>query len=1002
MWMALVFAAVVSGGGEPSPVVFARDVRPILAGSCFKCHGPDEAARQGGLRLDEREAAVAELRDRQGRGRGAFAIVPGDAARSEVIRRIRSADAGERMPPVEVSPHGLGAEAVAVLERWIESGAGWSEHWSVTPLREPALPEVRDESWARRRLDRFVLWRLEREGLGPSAEASAAVLLRRVSLDLVGLPPTPEEVAAFERDPSEAGYGRAVERLLGSEAFGEKWARWWLDLARYADTKGYEKDERRTMWPYRDWVIRSLNADMGMDEFARRQLAGDMLEGASQADRIASAFHRNTMTNDEGGTDDEEFRVAAVVDRVNTTMEVWQGLTAGCAQCHTHKYDAITQTEYYKLFAVFNTTEDRDQPDDSPTELILGSEEMAELGRVRGRISEVESGIAGALPGVDEPGLWAMPGAPEEEGEARARVWFDDMLPSNANRQVEGLASPWPWTTEAPAGSSGERVFGGAATGAAQAFLTDAYPGLEVRAGDRLWAEVWIDPANPPSEIMLQWYAGSEMWEHRATWGEARLTYGGKAGTASRFRVGDLPRSGEWVRVEVSAESVGLVGARVTGWAFSQFGGRVLWDRAGLVSRWAIDLRHGESIARWLELERAREGRGLPGAVRDAVVKGEKEWSAEERRVVLEYYRRRVHAATVAAIAPMERELVGLRERERGLVARGAVVPVMKEMAEKRRTHRLVRGSYRSPAEEVSAGAPALVASRVGWEPRDRLEMARWLFDEKNPLTARVLANRVWEQVFGVGLVETVEDFGVQGEWPAHPELLDEVAVRLRDGGWSLKGLLREIVMSATYRQTSAAPTALRERDPGNRLLARGPRFRLDGETLRDQALAASGLLSRKMYGPPVFPRQPEGLWMMIYSGDRWRTSEGEDAHRRSVYTFWRRTVPYPSLATFDAPSREVCVSRRIRTNTPLQALVTLNDPVFVECAEAMARRVSAGGGSVGERVERAFRLAASRGPTAAERSRLERVVERLGGDGRAWAGMCAVVLNLDEVLTKE
>ncbi|MFN0131499.1 MAG: PSD1 and planctomycete cytochrome C domain-containing protein [Phycisphaerales bacterium] len=1011
-------AALVARGQPPTqvppqrPILFARDVRPILAGACFKCHGPDEAARQAGLRLDEREEAVAERAGRDGRPNGLFAILPGDPARSEIIRRIRSTDPDLRMPPPDVNPHGLKVDDAALLERWITQGAPWSEHWSLSPLAARPAPPVRDERWPRSTLDRWVLARLEGDGLTPSPEASRAVLLRRASLDIIGLPPTPEKVAEFEADASDGAYERAVDRLLASDRFGEKWARWWLDLARYADTKGYEKDERRTMWPYRDWVIRALNADMPMDRFARDQLAGDMLPGASLDDRVASAFHRNTMTNDEGGTDDEEFRTAAVVDRVNTTMEVWQGLTAGCAQCHTHKFDPITHTDYFKLFALFNSTEDRDLPDDSPTELILSDADRAELDRVRARIDELDRTIAAALPNEADESLWQIPPPPLESTEAELRVWIDDRLPTGSNRHVEGLPGPWPWVTKGPKRASGERVFGGTATAAAQAYITDAYPPLEVRPGDRLFAEVYIDAANPPSEIMLQWFAGDSGWEHRATWGEARLTYGGTDGTASRRRIGDLPTAGQWVRLEFAAEDVGLAGARVSGWAFSQFGGTVHWDRAGVLSKLPIDTRHTISAARWLDIERQREGRGLPAAVRDAAMKAVEAWTTEDRRTVMDFYLRRVHAPTVAAIAPMEREHVALKERERKLVDRGAVVPIMKELVEKRPTHRFVRGSYRSPAEPVSPGAPRMLTERVGWEPNDRLELATWLFDSRNPLTARALANRVWEQMFGTGLVETVEDFGVQGQWPSHPELLDELAIGLRDGGWSLKALVRRIVTSATYRQSSAASAALLERDPANQLLARGPRFRLDGETLRDQALAASGLLSPKMFGKPVFPLQPDGLWIMIYSGDKWTTSDGEDRHRRSLYTFWRRTVPYPSMTTFDAPSREVCVSRRIRTNTPLQALVTLNDPVFVECARAMAARVMARGGEDAARIDYAFRLAAARAPTAAERDRLILLLERLKQEAAAndpaargqsaWAGLCAVLLNLDEVLTKE
>lgn len=762
--------ASASDGPTPGRTIeFARDVRPILASNCFACHGPDEKTRQAGLRLDTHEGALEVVR-------------PGNADASSLIRHVLSDDPSERMPPPEVSERGLSDQQFGILRAWINEGVSWGEHWSFLPPVSQPPPAVSSPDWVRRDLDALVLAALDDAGLPASASADRRTLARRVSLDLTGLPPDPARVDAFVSDPRPDAYEQLVDELLASPHYGEKWARWWLDLARYADTKGYEKDERRTMWPYRDWVVRALNDDMPMDRFAALQLAGDMLPDASESDLVATAFHRNTMTNDEGGTDDEEFRTAAVIDRVNTTMEIWQGLTMACAQCHTHKFEPITHTDYFRVFAIFNNTEDADRyPVESPV-LPLPSKEQQE------RIEALKAEIA------------------------------------------------------------------------------------------RLEAAAASEPAIAP------------------------------------------------------------------------------------------------------ELEpKLAEARGSLGTVQSAVPE----------------------------------------------------LPIMRELAgdQRRVTRVFTGGSYLNPADEVSPGVPDRFARVSESHPANRAELAAWLFDPDNPLTGRTLANRVWEQVWGIGIVETVEDLGTQGAWPSNQPLLDHLAIRFMEGNWSLKRLLREIVTSSTYMQSSDVSPQLLERDPANRLLARGPRTRLDAETIRDQALAASGLLSRRMYGPSVFPYQPPGLWIMIYSGDQWATSPGEDKHRRSLYTFIRRTVPHPAMTTFDAPSREVCVSRRLRTNTPLQAMVTLNDPQFVECAQALARVALASPGDDAARLSLAMRRVLARPPSPDEqgmlldalrelRSRFDAAPEDAlpaatdpigplpeGVDAREaapWTVLCSVILNLDEALTKE
>jgi mono/diheme cytochrome c family protein len=767
-------------------VRYNRDIRPILSNRCFKCHGPD--LKKGGLDLQSRDSATRELKS------GHIAVVPGKSADSELITRVSAEDASERMPPKGKGER-LTPEQIAKLRAWIDQGARWEEHWAyVKPVRPP-LPPVTNLGWVRNAIDRFVLARLDREGLAPSPEADRPALLRRASLDLIGLPPTPQEVDAFVSDPSPDAYEKAVDRLLASPHYGEHQARPWLDQARYADTNGYEKDDRRTIWPYRDWVIRAFNRDLPFDRFTIEQIAGDLLPGATPEQRIATGFHRNSMVNTEGGTDDEEFRVAAVVDRVNTTMEVWMGTTIHCAQCHNHKYDPFTQAEFYRLFAFFNSTEDR------------------------GRSNEP------ILP------------LPTPEQAARQR---------------------------------------------------------------QLQAEIARPHALPVTPDPLA---------------------------------------------------------------------------AALLAKLAQD------------------------------------------------------------------RLTALRKQEADI--RPASTLVMKELAKPRLTHILIRGNHQKKGELTTPGVPAKLhplppsPQPLSAEGRgagseglpNRLALARWLVDPNNPLVGRVTMNRIWARYFGRGFVETSEDFGVQGELPTHPELLDWLATELIAQKWSLKAMHRLIVTSATYRQSARVTPRLYERDPYNRLFARGPRFRMDAEMVRDNALAISGLLHRKIGGPSVFPYQPDGVWFNPYSRDKWEMSTNGDEYRRGLYTFWRRTAPYAAFMAFDAPSREVACERRPRTNTPLQALAILNDKAFVEPAAALARRLMAEvKGTEQDRAAYGFRLCVSREPSAVElRHLLELYRDNLNKYQKdpaaakllatsglseppkemdtaqlaAWTVVANVLLNLDETITK-
>jgi len=764
------------------PVDFDREIRPILSEHCYACHGPDEKARKAELRLDRKEDV---FRDRSGYA----VIVPAQVEESELIERITSDDPDEMMPPPKVKKP-LSGKQIDLLRRWVAEGAKWEGHWSYALPASVPTPLVKDRQWPRNSIDHFVLARLEGEGLRPAPEVDRATLIRRVSLDLIGLPPTPGEVDAFENDCGPGAYERVVDRLLASPHYGERQARPWLDQARYADTNGYEKDSGRSIWPYRDWVIHAFNRDLPFDRFTVEQIAGDLLPNATTDQRIATGFHRNSILNAEGGVDDEEFRVAAIVDRVNTTMQVWMGTTFTCAQCHDHKYDPFSQKEYFQLFAFFNNTADG------------------------GRKT-----------------------APE-------------------------LSLPTP-----------------------------------------------------------------EQFAKQA---------------------------------EIRAELV----------------------------RWQTQL--------------------------DQATKASAKTPSAEKETKLK---------------PIRDQIAALKKQE--AAGQPATTMVMQELPQPRATTVLIRGSYNVKGEPVSPAVPKVLHPLSPDQPLNRLGLARWLVDSRNPLVGRVIMNRLWAQDFGRGIVETSEDFGVQGEPPSHPELLAWLAKEFKRQAWSLKAMQRLLVTSATYRQSSRVTPDRLERDPYNRLFSRGPRFRMEAEMVRDQALAVSGLLKRTIGGPSVFPHQPDGIWFVPYSTDRWIESHNGDQFRRGLYTFWRRSAPYPAFIAFDAPSREVSCERRSRTNTPLQALATLNDPAFVQPAAALARRIVAESkGTIEDHAVHAFRLVLVRKPFPAElghlvelyRENLDRyrrdpaaakAMAMMGlatiasADGphkpeiAAWTVVANVLLNLDETLTK-
>jgi mono/diheme cytochrome c family protein len=1148
-WSLPLVALAEPGAAKPAKVDFRRDVLPVLSTRCFHCHGPDEGSREAKLRLDVREDA---LKDRD----GFQAIVPGNIKKSEMIVRITSDDEDEVMPPKK-HDRPLTAGEVDILKRWIESGADYELHWSfVKPKRAP-LPEVSAGSNVRNAIDHFVAHALPAAGLSQSPEADRFTLLRRVSLDLTGLPPTPAELEAFAKDAAPDAYERAVDRLLASTAYGEKWARMWLDLARFADSSGYGSDQvRMNMWPYRDWVISAFNRNVPYDRFSLEQLAGDLLPNATMEQVVATAFHRNTMTQNEGGTDDEEYRVAAVKDRVGTTMQTWMGLTANCAQCHTHKFDPISHKEYYQLFAIFNQTEDADRADESPKVPLVTKNEETQRAKIQAEITALEAKMKQASPQLEEE----MHGW---EAQMAKPVNWQPLAVSEALTREGKLESQADGSLKAPAQLlAAEKYTLKATTPLRQvtAFRLEVLPEKEGgqvgrSPGNAVLTEfqVSVGPAgNGPVRgryvrIEHQPKAWLQIAEVQALKGAENAALKGKA-TQSTVSHGGSPEKAidgktdgvfdngsvihnaqddpsPWWEVDLGADEpldklvvwnraeVGerIIGARVivldgkrrevfsqtidkkpkanvefepakgialnletatatyaqsgfgpegaldgkpkTGWAFAG-----ATDRAhtavfalskpvdlGPDTALTITLRqdyggqHNLARFRLTATDQAGPVRELPENIRAILALEPSEREQKQREELLAFF-----GPMSKAFAEVQKVIDGKRAELAKI--KPVELPIMKEKPANawRKSHVLAKGNFMAPTDEVKAGLPVSygpLPAVKGDEAVNRLTLARWILNPENPLTARVAVNRFWAQIFGVGLTETEEDFGTQGQFPSHPELLDWLAVAFQSPrnpdpaqlgfGWDVKALLKFIVTSHTYRQSSKVSDAAAQKDTRNRYLSHYPRRRLEAEAIRDQAMALSGLLSRKFGGPSVYPPQPDGLWSVAFNGgqDSYPTSKGEDRYRRGLYTFWRRIAPNPTMVTFDAPSREICTIRRVPTNTPLQAFVTLNDPVFVECAQALARRVQREAkGDVNARLKWALQLVLGRPALDAHVAALkelydaELLVYRQNAEAAkqlatgvelplpanadpaelaAWTVVANVLLNLDGVLMK-
>ncbi|MBT4012520.1 MAG: DUF1553 domain-containing protein [Planctomycetaceae bacterium] len=1141
-------ATGVSAAEQPS-VDFNR-VRAILSSQCFTCHGPDPAERQGDLRLD--------IPNTVGDQAGSHSVLtPGKPLAGELLRRIQSTDPDERMPPVDFG-QGVSAEELDILKQWIESGAEYKRHWSYAAPTKPDTTKLEKSKWMRNEIDTFVLARMKTQGLKPNSEADRYALIRRLSLDLTGLPPTLQEVDAFVTDSSKQAYENLVDRLLASNKYGERWAAMWLDLARYADSAGYANDPQRTIWLYRDWVINAFNTNMPFDQFTIEQIGGDLLEDASEQNIVATAFHRNTLTQSEGGTNDEEFRNSAVVDRVNTTMQVWMGTTIRCAQCHNHKYDPISQEEYFKFFAFFNNTEDADRADEQPLLSLFTAVQKESKSRLQ---DELESWKGKTQPSVKQLAeqLASWRSASNEEvqwqglipttqkstsGKTELTVSSDGVINSSGETQTtesyELTFSSLPKSITAirlealtaevlPAGGPGRAGNGNfvltelsASVGApADEAPVGKIVRIDLPGKQKMIHVAEIEVFSKGSNIALQGVAkqsstgfGGEV--KRANDGNTDGRY--DAGSVTHTEIEDNP----WIEIELkeamAIDSISIwnrtdnnVQKRLDGFEISILDAQrdLVWkkvfakapdknvdveisgllpvvfasasatfeqresgkigqfsvekaidgDRTHVSAGWAVGGEIGQDniavfvikkplkpkLDTTLKLTLSQSYPNHPlGKFRISVtgstgnvavlpksisVLGDRSWDqleVLEQDLVREYYQRNIppDAAVTKKVAELEKAITDMRP---------TTVPVMKELTGKKRrkTNIQLRGNFEVIEGEVTEGTPSAFHPFPDDASRNRLELARWLVAAENPLTGRVVVNRYWEQLFGQGIVGTSEEFGIQGAMPTHPQLLDWLAVTFtKDYAWDVKRLLKTIVMSATYRQSAEVTTDHNEIDPFNLYLARGPRFRLSAEMIRDQALSVSGLLSDKMYGPSVRPPRPQlGLKAAFGGSTDWATSDGEDKFRRGVYTQWRRSLPYPSMATFDAPNRNVCTISRGRTNTPLQALVTLNDPVYIETAQSLARRIIAeGGNSIESQAIYGFRLVLARPPYEAERKRIialyERVAKQYADDPRsaqdiatvpigpltegvdmisaaAWTVVGNVLLNLDETLAK-
>ena len=1048
-FVALLCVATHASANEIS---FNRDIRPILSANCYACHGPDKKAREADRRLDTREGALAE-------SEGVRAIVPGNIEQSELVIRISSNDRDEIMPPPK-SDKKLTAQQIALLKQWIKDGAQYEAHWSLIAPKRPKVPGDSDfkfqisdwekrepergaklrerekefQAWPRNPIDNFILARLLQEGLAPSPEASRTTQIRRLSYDLTGLPPTPAEIEAFLSNTSHGShesYGNLADKLLASSRYGERMARDWLDLSRYADTHGYHLDGGRDMWLWRNWVIKAFNENKPFDQFTIEQFAGDLLPNATEEQKIATGFHRNAMINFEGGALPEEYLTYYIKDRVTTTATAYLGLTLQCAECHDHKFDPVTQKEFYQLYAFFNAVPengiDGSKGNAAPLLRVAGPGEKSKLAPLEAEKAAAERALADVGPRLD----------------AEQRKWEEGLA---ANARIAWM----------PLDPLEVKSHGGAT-------LTKLEDKSVLASGE--------NPATDVYEFVARVNGTGMSGLRLETLPDASLAGGGTGRAVN----------GNFVLSGIEAEAVSLTdpkakspvklvraaadysqrnyeiekaidGDKNSGWAVdgpTRKGANTAWFAAekpfGFPGGTELRVRlRFESPTHQHAIGRARlayttaadpvpQNGALPANMQAILALPSTQRSAQQQEELRKHFREKISTEAATLNARIAARQKAIEDFQKAI----PTVMVMQEAAKPRDSFVLVRGQYNQHGEKVAPDVPASLPALPAGAPRNRLGFAKWLVDPANPLVARVTVNRLWQSIMGTGIVKTTQDFGSQGEWPSHPELLDWLATEFVESGWDVKHIVKLIVTSATYQQASRLTPELRERDPENRLYARGPRFRLGAEEIRDSALFLSGLLVEKIGGPSVRPYQPPGLWEELssrqdsdkFSAQKFVQDHGESLYRRSLYTFWKRTSPPPSLTTFDAPDREKCIVGRERTNTPLQALVLMNDPTYVEAARKLAERMMKEGGvAPAERVAIAFRLATARMPSESETRALVQLFEKqrarfaaapeqasvllaVGESSRndkldpaelaAWTSVASTILNLDETVTK-
>ncbi len=1010
-------------------IQFNRDIRPILADKCFACHGLDASHREADLRLDTEDGTRKA-------SFGSAAVVPGDLEKSELWVRITAEDVDERMPPVD--SHKILSEAeIALLKRWLEEGATYQRHWSLEPQVPFAIPSV--VTGGSNPIDAFIVERLQREGLTLSDEAGKHILVRRIAFALTGLPPTPTEVEAFLADSSPDAYETLVDRYLNSLHFGEEMARHWLDVARYADTHGLHLDNERQMWAYRDWVVQSFNQNKRFDEFTVEQLAGDMLPNPTTDQLIATGFNRCNVTSSEGGSIDAELIFRYAVDRTSTTAQTWLGLTAGCAVCHDHKFDPISQREFYTMYAFFNSAADPAMDGNTlltePVMKLESAEDREKLAGLDRQLADLQSKIDSQAATIcyDDPAEIQPPPQPV----AIETLWMEDDFPASG-RALASPGHPTKFVSVADGANifSGDRALKRSDAGLAQDVWEQASVPLVVPADATIFAHVFLEPENLPQTIMVQFYKNG--WLHRAVWGDYDVIPWGAPNTTEKVSMGSMPEAGKWIRLEIPVAKIGLqTGDQLTGFATTQFGGTVLWDKIGVAGTSDPSNDAQRSFAAWWKQSSGKDTGGLPAELNLAAKAGpETNPDATIRQQLLVWYLHNICIDTRPQFAEMDSEVARINAERETVNNSIPSTFVYRDLQKPRESFVMLRGQYDKPGEKVEPGVPAIlppIKISAGQTQPTRLDLANWIVAPENPLTARVEVNRIWQQFFGVGLVKTSADFGTQGEPPSHPEFLDWLAVRFRESGWDVKALVRMIVTSKAFRQSSRVTEELYKRDPENRLLARSPRLRLDAEQIRDNALFVSCLINLEVGGKGVKPYQPANIWEPVgFVGSNTRVymqDSGQALYRRSLYTFYKRTAPPPFMVNFDAPNREMSCTRRERSNTPLQALQLMNDVQHVEAARALAQRMIVEGGETHkDRITFAYRTLLARQPgeqeveilTAQFGQHLERYQQNpedaaklvMQGESKpeagiavpqlaAWTLVASTILNLDETLNR-